>query len=264
MISKILLYVDDIQYIEDYRKAGVQAFLFALDGYCVGYNTYSLEEINKIDVSNKYILLNRILDCKDIDNLKELLPKFNCKGIVYEDIGVYNLVKELGLDIEMIFYQNHFGTNVRSINFWLDRGDSVFVSNEITYDEIKEIVNKAKKSVVLHLYGYNQVMYSRRLLLTNWSEEFNIPKKNKNVIEELVTKIKFRVIENEFGTVMYSENIFNGLDLLELDNVKYGYVNTTFLDHDTVMKMIETGKFDGGDRGFLEKETIYKLKEVKK
>ena len=106
MISKILLYVDDIKYIEEYRKAGVKAFLFALDGYCVGYNTYSLEEINKTDVSNKYILINRLLDSFDVDKLKEVLKGLKgIKGIVYEDIGVYNLVKELGLDLEMIFYQ---------------------------------------------------------------------------------------------------------------------------------------------------------------
>ncbi len=267
MISKILLYVDDVQYIEEYRKAGVLAFLFALDGYCVGYNTYSLEEINKIDVSNKYVLLNRVLDCNDIDKLKEILPKLKCKGLVYEDIGVYNLVKELGLDFEMIFYQNHFGTNARSINFWLNRVDSVFVSNEITYDEIKEIVNKASKSVVLHLYGYNQVMYSRRLLLSNWSEEFGIPKKNTNVIEDQATHVKFRAIENEYGTVMYSEKIFNGSRLLDLDNVKYFYVNSMLIKHENLMKFLcgNGEKTDENeDFGFLDRETIYKLKERKK
>ena len=267
MISKILLYVDDIQYIEEYRKAGVMAFLFALDGYCVGYNTYSLEEIDKVNVSNKYILLNRVLDCKDIDNLKKILPKFKCKGIVYEDVGVYNLVLELNLDLEMIFYQNHFATNVKSINFWLDRVDSVFVSNEITYEEIKKIVDNAKKSVVLHLYGYNQVMYSRRLLLSNWSEEFSILKKNTNVIEDKSTHIKFRAIENEYGTVMYSENIFNGSRLLDLNNVKFFYVNSMMISHENLMNFL-CGKSEklskNEDYGFLDKETIYKLKERKK
>ena len=266
MKNKILIYVDNISYLSDYRKAGVTAFLFALKGYCVGYeNTLTLEEIEKLDVSNKYLLINRILDCNDIDKLRELLKNIkSIKGILYEDIGVFNVVKELNLDLELIFFQNHFATNSYSVNFWLDRVDSLMLSNEITKNEIKNILENAKREVCVHVFGYNQVMYSRRLLLTNWSEEFNIPFKDKNVIEEIVTKIKFRAIENEFGTVMYSENIFNGLDLLDLDNIKYGYINTTFLDHETVMKVLETGNYDGGDRGFLEKETIYKLKEVKK
>ena len=52
MISNILIYVNDINHIDDYRKAGVSAFLFGLEGFCVGYNTYSLDVISKIDVSN--------------------------------------------------------------------------------------------------------------------------------------------------------------------------------------------------------------------
>ena len=45
MISNILIYVDDINHIDDYRKAGVSAFLFPLEGFSVGYKTFSLEEI---------------------------------------------------------------------------------------------------------------------------------------------------------------------------------------------------------------------------
>jgi collagenase-like PrtC family protease len=269
MKNKILIYVDDTSYLSDYRKAGVTAFLFALKGYCVGYeNTLTLEEIEKLDVSNKYLLINRILDCKDIDILKELLKNIkNIKGIVYEDIGVFNVVKELKLDIELIFFQNHFATNSYSVNFWLDRVDSLMLSNEITKDEIEKILKNAKREVCVHVFGYNQVMYSRRLLLSNWSEEFNIPKKNTNVIEDKATHVKFRAIENEYGTVMYSENIFNGSKLLELDNVKYFYVNPMMIDHKDIMTYLNDLNRelkDGEDIGFLERETIYKLKEKKK
>ena len=262
MISNILIYVDDINHIDDYRKAGVSAFLFALEGYSVGYNTYTLESINNIEVSNKYVMINRVLDCESVDGLKEVLPKLKgVKGIVYEDIAVYNLINELKLDVETIFYQNHFGTNSNSVNFWLDRVDSMLISNEITKEEIKNIVNNASKGVVLHLYGYNQVMYSRRKLLSNWSDFFEIDKKNTNVLTDRATKVKFRAMENEYGTVMYSENIFNGRRLLGLDNVKYFYVNTTMVDHDVIIDFL-SGKDNESmeDNGFLDRETIYKLK----
>lgn len=267
MISNILIYVDDINHIDDYRKAGVAAFLFGLEGYCVGYNTYSLEEIKKQSVSNKYIILNRMLDCKDIDNLRNIISDFTgIKGIVFEDIGVYNMVKDLELDLELILFQNHFATNTKSVNFWLNRLDSIFISNEITIDEIKNILNSVSKDVVLHLYGYNQVMYSRRLLLTNWSEEFNIPNKNTNIIEDRATKVKFRAMENEFGTVMYSDKIFNGKELFGLNNVKYFYVNTMLVEHNQIMEFLNNFDFnrENENDGFLHKETIYKLKERNK
>ncbi len=265
MISKILIYVSAIENIDDYRKAGVSAFLFGLDGYCVGYNTYSLDTIKKVNVSNKYILLNRVIDCKDIDKLKNVLTQLDgIKGIVFEDIGVYEVAKKMNLGLELILFQNHFATNKDSVSFWLERVDSVFLSNEITYEELKKIVDSVSKKVCVHLYGYNQVMYSRRLLLTNWSLEFNIPYKDKNIIEDKGTHIKFRVMENEYGTVMYSENIFNGVKYLKDLDVLYYYVNTMLIDHEKIMKFLNglnDSLSEGEDIGFLEKETIYKLKE---
>lgn len=266
-MSNILIYVDKLEYISDYRKAGVSAFLFGLSDYCVGYNTYDLESIKNIEVSNKYLLINRVLDCNAVDELKEILKDIgDIKGIVFEDIGLVNVINDLGINVEKILFQNHFGTNKDSINFWLDRVDSVFVSNEITYDEIDYICKNVKGNVVLHLYGYNQVMYSRRLLLSNWSDKFNIEKKSTNVISDVSSGIKFRVMENEYGTVMYSENIFNGSRLLNMDKVKYFYVNTTMIDHDVIMDFLSNKDHSGDneDNGFLDRETIYKLKGMDK
>lgn len=264
MKSNILINVNSLEYIDDYRKAGVTAFLFPLEGYSVGYNTFSLEEIKNVEVSNKYLLINRVLDCDSIDSLKEILVNLSdITGIVYEDIGINNLVNSLNLDLELIHFQNHFGTNLDSVNFWLDRADSIFISNEITKEEIVNIVSNANKSVCLHLYGYNQVMYSRRLLLTNWSNEFKVDYKNTNVISDVATGVKFRAFENEFGTVMYSENIFNGKDIFGLNNVKYYYINTMLIPHEQVIEFLSSIDRDfvsGEDDGFLYKETIFKLK----
>ena len=164
----------------------------------------------------------------------------------------------------MILFQNHFNCNQKSIDFWLDRVNSVVVSNELTYKELEYIASNVKGEIVLHLYGYNQVMYSRRKLLTNFYNEFELDKHDKRVIEDKATHVKFRAYENEYGTVMYSEKIFNGHKLLNLDNVKYFYVNSTLINHNLLMSFLRDFNRpldDEEDDGFLEKETIYKLKE---
>ena len=266
MISNILIYVDDLKHIEDYRKAGVSAFLFGLTDYCVGYNTYSLNEIENCSVSNKYLLLNRLLTSDDIDNLKSIIPTLKTiKGLIFEDVGVYEYLKDTSSNLEMILFQNHLATNSPTVNFWLDRLDSIFISNELTLEEIKTITSKAHKPVCLHLYGYNQVMYSRRLLLSNWSQNFNIPYQNTNVITDQATKVKFRAFENDYGTVMYSPHIFNGSELLNLPNVKYFYVNPTLVDLPQVLTFLKDLTIQlGEDTGFLHQPTIYKLKERSK
>lgn len=267
MTSKILITVDNVTNLEDYRKVGITTFLFPLKDFCVGYNTYTIEEINKIEVSNKYILINRVLDCSSTDKLKNILPVLvkSIKGIIYEDISVYMLIKELNLDTELIFFQNHFQTNLESVNFWLSKVDSLFLSNELTKEEISYITSNVKKDICLHLYGYNQAMYSRRHLLKNWCEAFNLEHKNETTITDKATKVKFHAKENEYGTVMYSGNIYNGSILLNEPNIKYFYVNPTMIEHSQVMSFLtnlETHSNSNEDNGFLSKETIYKLKEV--
>ena len=260
-----MMVLDNVDYLDDYRKVGLSTFLFPLKGFCVGYKDYSLEEINKIEVSNKYILVNRVLDCQDIDEFKKIIPKLKkIKGLVFEDIGIYQVIKNMDLDIELILFQNHFNCNKESINFWLERIDSVVVSNELTYEELKYISNNVNKGVVLHLYGYNQVMYSRRLLLTNFYKEFKLVNKKQSIIEDQASHIRFRVYENDYGTVMYSDKIFNGKRLLDLPNIKYFYVNSMLVDHKRLMSFLKDIKgplIDSEDEGFLDKETIYKLKE---
>lgn len=266
MKNKILITVKKIDEIAQFKKVGISTFLFALRGFCVGYEyEVDIDEINEILEENKYVLINRILDCNDVDRLKKILSKnLNIKGIIYEDIAVYQIIKELKKDIELIYFQNHFNSNFQTANFWLDKVDSVVLCNELSKDELSSLLDKVKKDVIIQIYGHNQAMYSRRLLLSNFSQEFNLKSRTTNTLVEKVTKITFKAIENEYGTVLYSGNIFNGLELLGLKHIKYYFINTTFISHEEIMELLDNLSSSKGDKGFLNRETIYKLKEIKK
>lgn len=267
MKNKFLVNIKKINEIEEYKKVGITTFLFPLHEFCVGYeNEFTKDEIANVKEENKYLLINRVLDCHAVDLLYEILKDIkNIKGIIFEDIALYNIVKNLGLKLELIYFPNHFNTNVKTVNFFLNLVDSVFISNELTKDEVKFITENACKEVVLQVFGYNQAMYSRRMLLTNFSKEFEVPLHNPNTLIEKVSKISFKAIENKYGTVLYSGQIFNGLELLNLSNVKYFYINTTFLSLKDITNIINKVNPElRMDNGFLEKETIYKLKEVEK
>ena len=204
MQNKFLVSINSFDDIEVYKKVGITTFLFPLEGYTVGYpGVFNVLQINEVKEKNIYVLINRILNSQDIDNLKELLLKLKVKGLVFEDIGVFNLVKKLKLDLELIFFPNHFNTNYQSINAFLNKGiDSAVVSNEITKKEIEDITKNAIKPVVLQVFGYNMAMYSRRLLLDNYAKAYNLEKQNPLEIRENVSKHKFLVYENNYGTVL--------------------------------------------------------------
>lgn len=266
MKEKIIVSINNIEEIKEYKKVGISTFLFALQDFCVGYEKeFTLEEINAINEENKYILINRVLDCASVEKLRGLLKQKNhIKGIFFEDVAVYQLVKKEKLSYELIAFQNHFGSNVKSIDFWLQLVESVVICNELTKKEIEDITRKAIKPVVLQVFGYNQIMYSRRLLLSNFCEEFHLKPRTKNVVKEKITGVEFKAYENMYGTVLYSSKIFNGLELMDLDNVKYFYINSTFLSSKDILNALE-GKVEmlDCDTGFLTKATIYKLRNEK-
>lgn len=268
MINKLLYIVNDKEIIDDLKKVGVKNFLFPLKDFCVGFNnTYDFDEIE----NESFIFINRILDNESLDLLEKKLNdnRDKIKGIVYDDFGVLYLINKLKLNVITINYQNHFGTNYQSINENLKYNDSVVVSTDITKKEIDEILKKVEKEVCIFLFGLIPVMYSRRTLLTNFFKEFNIPTKNNVEIDEKISKNKFIMVENAFGTVGYQRNYYDGLELLNLENIKYFLVNPLFLSHKEQIQLISDIKNKKltlnipTDKGFLYKETIYKLREEK-
>ena len=259
-ITKYLVTINNINDIDDYKKVGITTFVFALKDYSIGYEkTFTYEEINSVN-EKKYVLINQVLDNNKIDGLKEILPKLKVDGFIFEDIGLINVFKELDVNGQKILFMNHFNCNYESVNIWLDYVDSVFISNELTYDELKEITSKSKKEIVLHLFGYNQIMYSKRKLLSNYYKYNNKDIKLKNNIKDKASDIKFNVIEDENGTVFLSNNVFDGRRLLDLDNVLYYYLNTSFIEKEDVIKFIKGEDINNSDFGFLDTKTIYKLK----
>lgn len=261
MKNNYLISINNLTDIDRYKKVGGSAFLFALDSYTIGYNTFTIEEINSIQNETKYVLINRLLSSQDIINIETILPKIECLGFVIEDIGLINILRPLNKKI--ILFMNHFNCNYVSINEWLEYVDSVVVSNELTEDEIETIVKNTKKPVVVQVFGHNQMMYSRRLLLTNYYQKFNLPYQNNKIIKDKLGNMEILMCENKYGTVGYTPKIFDGRRLLKLDNVLYFYINTSFIELDTVLDFLNNKEIPNSDSGFLDKPTIFKISDMK-
>jgi len=261
--NNYLVTVNNLDLIEKLKKVGVSTFLFPLKDYTVGFpNTY---EITDIKEDNAYIFINRILPSDDIDDLRKILNNLpnNIKGIMFDDLGVLELIKELA--IEKILYLNHFSTNYESINSFLEYVDSLVISTDITKEEIEVILNKTNKPLIIYGFGYVPVMYSRRMLLTNFNKHFNLENKNISNIKDKMANNKFFAYENNFGTVLYHHLPSNSLEIKH-DNIYYYLINTAFLKDEEVLNLFNSISNDSEinipyDRGFLDKETIYKLKD---
>lgn len=236
-------------------------FLFPITGYSVGFlKTFKLEEIK---TPESYLYINRILDKKAIQNLKEDLKKIpsSIEGICFTDLGVLNLVKNLNLQVKLIYMQNHNTTNTVSINAYLEYVDSVLISTDITEVEIKRILDSTTKPLVVPYFSLVEVMYSRRTLLSNYNENFGYAKKQEEVLHESISNQDFLAIENNYGTVLYAKK-FIDYRSIEHENIMYRYINPLGLTKEIVENILNGEDVSSiSDTGFLYKETYYRLKE---
>ena len=263
MKNNYLILLNDIEDISEYKKLGVNNFAIYLKDYSVFFEkSYNIKDIKDID--NVFLFINKLLNNKEIEKLKEVLnnlPK-NIKGLIISDLGIYNLVKDKNLDL--ILNIRHFGTNYNSINSFLDLGfKSYILSNEITLKEIEDITKNLKKKPIIEVLSHNIVSYSKRKLISNYNEFYNENLKNNIIIEDKVSNSKFLVKEEMDGTIFATNNIYNAKKTLSIENVLYYFINTTFLDKKIVIDFINNnGNIDikSSDEGFLDKETIYKIK----
>jgi len=240
-------------------------FLFPVKNFCVGFpKTFELEEIKE----ESFIFVNRILDTKGIDDFKKMLQKIpeRIKGIVFDDIGILNVLREEKIKLAKILFLNHMNCNSMSINAYLEYVDSVVISTDITREETKNILKQAKKPLVVYSFGHVNIMYSRRTLLTNYNKHFKEEVKEITTIEENQSKHELKVVENIYGTVIYTDKPFNNLDLREEENILYNLINTIFLTDDEVITILQSKdkmKEKYPYEYLSEEETIFKINDIK-
>lgn len=228
--------------------------LFPLKSFSVGFNSYF--DLEEITYDNSYLYINRLLSSSDIDLLKKKLDTIsdNIKGIVFEDLGILEIIKNL--NIEKIFFSSHILTNAKSINEYLKHVDSCVISPDITINEVNDILKNSNKKLCLYGFGHLPLSYSRRLLNTNYAKIYNLSTDKNLYIKN--TGFEFIVNENEFGSVTYDKEIFSGLEETYEENVLYYIINLFEIGLDNFFNSnLNVTK------GFLEKETFYKLKEKK-
>ncbi len=265
-----------------------------IDGVIVGINklcinmpfNFTRQEVFEIiDICNQnnkeiFISLNKNMFNSDLDYLKETLLELDKKeidGIMYYDIAIVNMKEELGLKTALVWNQEHLTTNYLTSNYWYDFGAKyTYLSSEITIEEINEIKEKASAKLMVTLFGYLPMFVSRRHLVKNYLDTFDLKDDSKiNILEKEGNK--YQIIDSEDGTVAYSSHILNGITEVLNTKVDYMVLNSFSIDDDKFKEVVYMFKTVTNDNvndykekidsmfktnlGFLYKETIYKVKK---
>ena len=238
----------------------VDAYLIPLKDLSINYtNVFTIEEIKEVQKLNKevFVIINKNIENKELNKLEEVLKeldKLNITGIIFYDIAIVELKKELNLKTDLVWNQEHLSTNYTSVNYWYEKGAKyAYLSSEITKKEIEEIRKNTKAKLMINAYGYIPMFTSKRHLVDNYIETFNIEEKGNKIYKE---DKYYNIKDEKNGTTVYTDYILN---IKENINVDYYIYNSNMIDEEK-FKQVLINNTEKEETGFLYKETIYKVK----
>lgn len=280
-----------LNHLSDYKeiKKNCDGLILGIDGLSLLFPSYSKEELETflpiLKKENKeiFLALNKNMHAKDLKQLEETMLFFEQKvdGFLYYDIAVVELKQKHHLKTPLIWGQEHLTTNYLTANYWYQFGaDYTFVSGEITLEEIVEMKKKTKSKLIVPIFGRLPMFVSLRPLVKNYYRYFQVP------FEEAKYSMKkegknYPIVDSKQGTIVYSGHYLNGLKeslILRKEEMDYFYCNPFDLDIVIFSKILESFYQVKGenveekeqeienllerntDKGFLYKETVYKVK----
>ena len=264
-IAAIINNLDEAQNIIDY----IDAYLVPLKDLSINYiNTFSLKEIEKIKTFGKevFVIVNKNIHNSELSLLEKTLKeleKLNVNGIIFYDIALVNLKNKLNLKTPLVWNQEHLATNYGTVDYWYQKGvQYAYLSSELTKREIDEIKNNTKAKLFVNVFGYIPMFTSRRHLVQNYLDTFQLHAKNQNTIRK--EGKTYPINDTRLGTTVYSDYILNAVDT-DFGNIDYLVFNSNLIDEDdfqNVLKDYQNHKDNNfpKETGFLYRETIYKVK----
>ena len=276
---KLLGVVKDNNYLE-YLNSGLDGLILPLENFSVDYFKYYsisfIKEYKKNTNKLCFVVINKMIFNNELDSLLDILKeleKIAVDGVFFYDLAVLSLVKENSLNLNLIYNATHMVTNSYTINLYYDLGvKGAYLSNEITKDEVLNIRNNTKSDLFILLLGNPVVAMSRRSLLTSYFINKKKSKEDLITIKEPKSGQEFLVKEDSNGTTFFYNkrlNLSNVYKELVGNNINYGIIEQGNFDNNQYKELIkffvnfDKSKIDslaGHNRGFLYRETIYKVK----
>ena len=270
-MKKILVLPNSLENLGDILKTGVDGIILPLKHLAVNSDIYfTLEDIKSIiNLTSKEVCvsINKIMHNEDLALLEESLVslnKMNISKIFFYDLAVMNIVKRLGIKKELVVFQDHLNASIYSNQFYQKRGvQYTVITNDITKEEINEI--SKYHHLMLIVYGYLPIFYSRRYLITNYLNYINQEKiSNSYYIKN--KEDRYPIVEEEFGTTIYTKepiNLINDLDDLNVEYIILNAFHTKRKEFLDVLNQYLKNETDQEEhyREFIDKKTVYKVED---
>lgn len=282
-----------IQSIPKLMESGADIFIMGNEEYANrlvhSFSTLDLQKASTIiaEASKElYISLNIMMHNEDVEDVKEFLTFLKTlpiSGILFGEVGVYEVAKEVGMEHLLIYNPETLNTNSYDPVFWKELGiKGLTISKEITLEDLRVICQDRPLELSMIGHGHLNMFHSRRPLIENFFkyqrseyEEF-INNRNLRIVEEIRNE-SYPIFQDRHGTHIFRDKalesfqevreIAKSLDVFIIDgifkdtdylvDVVKAYKDILASNNQTLAEETSKKYIEDHDSGFLYKKTVY-------
>ena len=240
---ELLVTLSNINLLNKYTKGNVDGLLFG-GPLSLRFN-YSLKEIEMINEYclkenlKRYVTIDAFISEYDrvlVNDYLEFLKKLDVDGIYFTDLGIINVAGGMDLTNKLIYDPDTLLTNSLDVNFFLRQGIGTVLARELSFDEVKDILEKNPAKCDMQVFGHLKMSYSKRQFMTNYfkyiDKEVDVLNKRSIRLVEENRNYKLPIIEDKYGTRIYSDYVLlmykEYLELRPL--LKRAIIDDTFIE----------------------------------
>lgn len=299
---KLVLSLNDETSLKDYISMGIDTYVVGgkYSFHCP--KVFTIDEMKDMKANYPqlylYVSMNALYDqymMNDIEDYMTQLSHIGIDGIVFQDFGILQIVKEHGYTFDMMYSPETLNTNGQTLNVLKEEGvTSAFISKVIPLQEQEMIANEVSFPVMVHGHGVEYIAASKRELLSNYQQasklKFDMTHHDALTIQARQSQYQFYIYEDEKGTHIFSKTRLYTLDLFhQMNCFDYLYIETLMMDHQEALEIAslysqalgcyKNQTYDQNidqymellmnlnkplDRGFLFDQTVYKLEDMRR
>lgn len=299
---KLIISLNRKERLYDYVSMGIDCFILGGQYSFYAPSYFSLDDISQMvkqyPQCSFYVAVNALYDEHEIEAVEayiDALSKMAIHGILFQDFGVLQIVKNKGCHFDMMYAPETLNTNAMTLNVLKQQGvTSAQLARVIPLEEQLSIHQQVHMPLMLQVHGVEYIAASKRALLTNYQEAsglaFDHKSQTRLTIQPRNSDYVFHIYENERGTHIFLKTRLYMLDLLnQIQSFEYLYIETLMMSdeeaievaslYSDALKSFEKQTYDRDvkaymqllyqlktpiDRGFLFDQTVYKLEDVRK
>lgn len=246
--------IHDLKNIKKLKEAGADAIIIGVEDFSIRQSlTISLRDLKEVVLQCHALNLKLYVNAlrffmEDELNLLETFLKA-CKeadvdGIYYSDEGVFYEAQKQGMESLLIYQPETLITNHMDIAFYLELGiQSVSLAHECSLEEILQMTEQTKEVEIL-ISGYFSILYSRRMLVTNYLDAIKSNEKGHKKVLDLIESTRqdrMPIVEDDYGTHIFSEAPIQSQKELPVlkDHGLYRFrIDSIFMDDDWTIHVL--------------------------